>query len=58
MGLNEEQDYQARLENLSKSQRTSTESFVARKMEGSRSRDVIKWGVGDVAVRLAEILCN
>ncbi|KAF4462083.1 phosphotransferase family [Fusarium albosuccineum] len=55
-GPNENQDYQARLELLSESQGKVMESFVARKIEESGNRKIIKWGDRDAADHLAEVL--
>ncbi|KAM7184499.1 hypothetical protein V8F33_012960 [Rhypophila sp. PSN 637] len=55
-GSNENQDYQARLELLSESQREVMEAFVARKMEESRNPEIVKWEDEHAADRLAELL--
>lgn len=55
-GPNENQDCQARLELLSESQREIMEAFVARKMEESRNRDIVKWEDEHATDRLAELL--
>lgn len=55
-GSNENQDYQARLELLSESQREIMETFVACKMEESRNPGIVKWGDKHAADRLAELL--
>lgn len=55
-GSNENQDYQARLELLSESQREAMEAFVGCKMEESRNPGSVKWGDKHAADRLAELL--
>ncbi|KAI8631061.1 phosphotransferase family protein [Xylariaceae sp. FL1651] len=53
---NENQDYHARLELLSGSQRELMEAFVACKMEESRNPGIIEWEDKRAADRLAELL--
>ncbi|KAG9252416.1 phosphotransferase family protein [Emericellopsis atlantica] len=55
-GPNEDQDYKIRLALLSEPQRKAMESFVARKMEGSKDRKIVMWEKQDAADRLAEVL--
>jgi hypothetical protein len=55
-GSNENQDYQARLELLSESQKEVMETFVTRKMEESRNPEIVKLGDEYAAELLAELL--
>ncbi|KAI1376982.1 phosphotransferase family protein [Hypoxylon crocopeplum] len=55
-GPNENQDYQARLELLSEPQRAAMDAFVARKMEESRNREIVKWTDEQAGGCLDEVL--
>lgn len=55
-GVNEDEDYQIRLDLLSEAQRKEMDKVVAQKMEEKSRPEVIQWGEEDAARRLAEVL--
>ncbi|KAB5576254.1 phosphotransferase family protein [Coniochaeta sp. 2T2.1] len=55
-GPNDNQDHSDRLGLLSEPQRNVMEAFVARKMEVSKNRDIVKWEDGHAADYLAKLL--
>lgn len=55
-GVNEDQDYQIRLDLLSEAQRKEMDKVVAQKMEEKSRPEIVQWSEEDAGRRLAEIL--